>query len=376
MIKPESFKAIYADIKKAKSAPSLISFEESILDYVSEINPKDRLFHGIYDKMEELKNNYRDVFDCDYGNRQLWFRGQQDGGNALLPPLLWEGKKGTLTNAIKGRMRDFRYMAASTGESEQADRSNADCLAMMQHYGAGTNLLGFTENVQEALFCAFRKYMEFLENGRMSDSKTHLPALYIFCPELYNYALSQLAGDFSEDYYKDHSKEMALYQLMRSFKDQESLPYLSGFGMEIPFTLFLGEEKEPLSGFRSTALTIEKFPVAVHIAQPHSPVRTLANCFLAYNCYVEYPSKKEKISIDGVRLENLSLEEIQRLYLSKRGNNKPFLYKLWLTIESPEDGIFSAKQLEIFGNIRKKEDVTLEQVGKRVAERYRKIEKV
>jgi hypothetical protein len=115
----------------------------------------------------ELVNSFIERNRCKY---PLWYRGQSDSQKPPIPSILRD-------NYVKHEFeitREFRLKAPAFGDTPETRRLD-QWLILMQHFGAPTRLLDWTESPLAALFFAIEK---FYFDGNIDS----IPAIWILNP--------------------------------------------------------------------------------------------------------------------------------------------------------------------------------------------------
>lgn len=253
-------------------------------------------------QMTTAAENLKGAYTAEKPNRngeecKLWYRGQQNGKLPLLPPLLREKK-------LKESCGEWEKCPADTmGDELQDSSQNTDAgqLALLQHGGKETTLLGFTEDPRDALYYAFKKYMsEPMSNQDVATENK--PALWIFSPELYNRALQRMLEKETVD--NMYGGEADIASWIKNLGDAP--PYLKNCS-EDPDRFFLqryvkGRQNDDRGegicnlfnqGENQDKWNIPKHPVAVFISDVSTSGKTKASCFVAYNSHIIYTLYKK-----------------------------------------------------------------------------------
>lgn len=127
----------------------------SVASYVDFVSAFRRGFGGA-DERADLFRPYGET-DRELGDRLgVWFRGQSRINWALLPSLhrLPRAESVGLADVEEFIIRQFSSLAVA--QSGEQPRSRSEWMVTMQHYGAPTRLLDWTENALVALYLAAR----------------------------------------------------------------------------------------------------------------------------------------------------------------------------------------------------------------------------
>ena len=136
------------------------------------------------------KKNNKDEESNVYYN--AWFRGHRDSRHKLIPTIYrkftdnknikFNGRNwGELEQTEKKLLTRFRCEAFHKIDNNFT-KNEYMMFSVMQHYGASTRLLDFTESLQIAIFFALEK---FIENPSIKIDG--LPCLWVFIPKLFKH---------------------------------------------------------------------------------------------------------------------------------------------------------------------------------------------
>ena len=132
----------------------------------------------------------------------IWYRGQQSAKYKLIPSIMRKYKgaverlqgskndkpKLSLMQLLRQEYDEFKFRADGTIEAfDRTGYTEADYIALMQHYSVSSNFLDWTEDALSALYFALEGFLD----NKVEKTAT-AAALYIFSPGLYNRARLQL----------------------------------------------------------------------------------------------------------------------------------------------------------------------------------------
>ncbi len=343
----------------------VIGFENYIWKYkVKSVAELAQLTADIATTLDE--SNYRVLGKNIY---PIWYRGHQSEKYKLLPSIMrkYKEKKAkyknpddfTLLGFLRQEYEEFKFR--SDGMPESIDRTaytNSDYIALMQHYGAPSNFLDWTEDALSALYFALEGFLDQKVKSPDADA-----ALYIFSPALYNFA----RGKMIAFYQNEDKRKNAIEKDVVTIAKQEGIPNLAvsyNFGNYDMYEF--GNQMYNLDGVEKyDANDAEKnrwvyyMPLAVYVSRLNRRIRAQSGIFLAYNIYTG-PDEKT----DG--FDYVSLESIQETYLERWKEDRtvrPFLYK----IEIEETGRKKiADWVKAFGMTKEKCYPELSSVGERM----------
>lgn len=288
----------------------------------------EELARKIKSTIDLLKASVRRILGVQ--DLSVWYRGQENEKYPLLPSI---ARRTTI------KKRQFNYLAQyqrylfgqfkfrSDGTAEMQDRSHfetSDYLALMQHYGARTNLMDWSENAFTGLYFALESVLTHTVNEAKSDA-----ALWIFSPQLYNdarkYMITTEAG-------REACAEPSFKASMKTIEGYDGMiPNISVEQNEKIYDMFLlgnieyetankygyTEEKQ-LSGHSEMAY----LPIAAYTSRLNPRIKAQSGIFVAFNLYT-MPSQLTEY-------DYMALDNIQKYYLEQceRPNKEPFLYKI------------------------------------------------
>lgn len=298
----------------------------------------------------------------------IWYRGHQSEKYVLIPSVMRkykDAKNKSLNNKmfsldifLKQEYEEFKYRADGTQEAiERTAYKDADYLALMQHYGVPSNLLDWTEDAMSALYFALESFLDDEKPEINEDA-----ALYMFSPELYNYARVRIVEE--ERCQEPYRKVRVDYDYMNG-TIQEGIPNLTTeYNAERFYMYLLG--KDCIKGIdlfiadsQTRKLAMNYYlPLAVYVSKLNRRIQAQSGIFTAFHIYTS-PD-------DNDSFDYMSLENVQEMYLknfSDKDKVCPFLYKIKIE-KSVREKI--AKWVKTFGMTKEKCYPELENIGKRI----------
>lgn len=284
-----------------------------------------------------------------------WFRGCKNATFDILPSIMVHfldniaakdfrdtiNAIGTLADYQRRLLEAFKFRADGAPEllnSHQYQR--LDYLALMQHYGQFTGLLDWSEDAYSSLYFALEKFVDD-PRKKLGDDKNEdeAAALYILDPMLYNLArkkMLQTLNTIPEEY-------------RRTLEGGDGyVPNLSLSDNREKFSLFIpgGHVNSPAKRYHSVStppqetelddIAIDELynlPLAIYTSRLNPRLRAQSGIFLSYNLrsvpvWPESVPKPNDTIASANLFHYLSLETIQRYYLSKFYAAEPFLLKV------------------------------------------------
>ena len=210
-----------------------------------------------------------------------------------------------------------------------------------------------------ALYYAFRKYLERPESAECNEA-SEKPALFILSPTLYNRALKEMLGEETGNpAYTGEPETASLIKFLGT-----SPPNL--INIEVTSTssrrFFLSRDEDARGGenegkgiknfFNQDQWDVPKYPIAVCVRGESPSANEETLCFVAYNSFISY---------DLYCKSYTDLEAIQKEFLAGAGDREPFMYKVEFQMQTKEDGLMYAKQLNVLDT-----SIVREKGGRRV----------
>lgn len=282
---------------------------------------------------------------------QIWYRGQTTENYSLCPTAYRAFKDNsdirkvykTFCGYQRSMFEYFKTLADGAPEIPfYGDFSQADYVALMQHYGLNTNLLDFSENAFIALYLALKYYSAeeamdakkyMVEEGcldKFIKKKQGNVVLYLFSPALYNkWRADTIKAKIEENVLSaDEQKTMAqVYGLEATYDLHGFIPNVSSLHSETLFSRYIfGNDclDEVNSICDADGNTIPALPIALWTPRLNHRIRTQSGSFVAFDLYED--------------IENCdnSLESIQNAELSTPGKKNPciFLYRIVIDKEA------------------------------------------
>ena len=296
------------------------------VNYTYEIN-------GIEELCNAIKNISQSFMERDqkfYGDKahNLWYRGQASITYKLLPSAMRrldgtvQGSK-ELRKYQRDKYEEFKFRLDDA--SEQIDTSSytsCDYLALMQHYGAPTVYLDWSENAITALYFALEAY---IDPQKAAEKNQQDAVLYIMHPNFYNEARKELMGKVSSF----SGKKLDADVRETCNENTKTLPNLSVHYNQAKYYMFLlGEIDEiniPDQPLKEEKLVEDSdsllyLPLAIYSSRANMRVRNQYGMFMAFNLFTP-PDKKEKFNY-------MAVEKIQEAYLKICKDKEPFMYKV------------------------------------------------
>ncbi len=323
---------------------------EKSIGYPIWMNPDDRLDHEKFSytyevkTIEELCNAIRKVsvyFEKrdkeEYVNKScnLWYRGHQSDQYKLLPSAMrrWGATSNhceTLREYQRAKYEEFKFRMDDASEViDTSAYTDCDYLALMQHYGAPTIYLDWSENAIAALYFALEAY---IDTKKSSEKNSEDAVLYIVHPNLYNKARNELMDTVTRNSGKPLERDMQLTKQRKT----DNLPNLSvEYNRSKHYMFLLGETDcdniPDINDKESVALkkgegALLYLPLAIYSSRANMRIRNQYGMFMAFNIFTP-PDKL-------VKFEYMALEEIQQTYLEVFKDKEPFMYKVIIKNES------------------------------------------
>lgn len=196
--------------------------------------------------------------------------------------------------------------------------SDADYVALMQHYGVDTNLIDFTDNAFIALYLALKYYSKEDRNTRNHRDC----AIYLLNPVVYNrYRRNMLLEQIELMNLSEEKKAgaMKIYGIEDDDTGFGLVPNISlGHNADLYARYILGNSQlDKQSHYELSGEKIKALPVAIWTPRLNNRIRTQSGSFVAYDLYAD------------VMDESYTLERLQDEEISKHPEDPCiFLYKL------------------------------------------------
>lgn len=272
-------------------------------------------------------------------NHNLWYRGHQKQEYKLLPSAMRKYK--TVSNTHKNlcdfqrkAYEEFRFRAdASADQIDKAGYTDCDYLALMQHYGAPTIYMDWSESAIQALYFALEAYIDPKKSNEQNDENA---ILYVLHPNLYNKArdeIMKIAFEEDSDSELDHMMKSTLQ------KNTGGLPNLSVDYNKKKYAMFLLGEKEKGLGMgkpkrkeikalydEEEKLRLLYLPLAIYSSRANVRIQAQFGMFTAFNIYTQ-PSGNQNF-------DYMAFESIQEFYLDYFKDAQPFMYSIVIRSDS------------------------------------------
>lgn len=308
-------------------------------NYEYKVNGTLELFQII----EKISENFSRQNIEIYGNdrREIWYRGQSKSSHVLLPSAMrkyvdMRRNVDTLLEYQIDTYGEFKFRMDNSSERvEKAGYAVCDYLALMQHYGAPTIYMDWSENALWSLYFALEEYIDpkKKQERHMEDA-----ALFMLHPNLYNEARDQLMKLVNP--YANTPLNNNLHKTMQN--NTNSLPNLSlEHNREKYYMFLLGSREESANDIANltgqyTGLQdpngkelLFYLPLAIYASRANARVRAQHGMFMAFNVL-------SPLSRSG-DFKYMALEEIQDLYLETFKGSSPFMYKIVIRSNCKEE---------------------------------------
>ena len=205
-------------------------------------------------------------FKVDKNNRfKLWFRGQQNFDDKLIPPIFRQGKD--YGNKLYEESNMFHEFLILSDAQTFNTKSTFEKLVLMQHYGIPTRLLDWSENMLVGLFFALYKKDQYGYYFEISGDS----ALYILDPISINVQIKNEKGKPLKGMFKDGIDEVIIranLSFVNSIKEYSELTEIKDWATKHKLSLDISENK---NSFEDAILqTRLEQPIAVFPKQNNS----------------------------------------------------------------------------------------------------------
>ncbi len=300
------------------------------------------------------------------GEHPIWYRGHEREEYQLIPSIMrkYKDKKIELSNAdnfyidtfLKQEYEEFKFRTDGSAEAmERTAYTEADYIALMQHYCTPTHFLDWTEDALSALYFALEGFLDV----KVPEKKGNA-ALYIFSPELYNYARCKML--YAKRNISDN--KTSIEEAVVKNTCISNIPNITVSYNREPFFMFLlGKKNFGTAGsYDEGSKQKEKWkyymPMAVYVSRLNERIRAQSGIFLAYNIYTGPDIRNEFHYID---LEKIQTEYLKQYYGDE--DTHPFLYKVIIKEAYRKD---IAKWVKTFGMTKEKCYPELSNIGERI----------
>lgn len=336
---------------------------EELLFYIQHLTGKlkeQEALHGI-------TNNGNDPM--------IWFRGQSNETYLLYPLSMRKyervHKSGfTLRNYHQSNYEEFKFRADGTPEMPVGVRfTQSDYIALMQHYGAPSNFLDWTDDAFTSLYMAL-KY--FSGSSGADKSKQHNVVLYIFAPRVYNTVRTESISRLKRSFFPWYRR----YPFFESLYDSKNyysslIPNLSVKENEARFQSFLlgdvgfdefvhkKKRSRDYASYQDDSNKALFMPLAILTSRLNPRIRTQNGNFVAFNLYtpekpekiISYESKhgilhlaRKKVLFRHCSLDRIQEEKCKNTYKDPKKRDI-FLYRIVIDKECCEDVVKWLKSL-------------------------------
>lgn len=285
---------------------------------------------GLCEVIKGISEHFAKLNLKKYGDNRcgLWYRGHQDSSYKLLPSAMRKyvrqsGDYRSLRDYQRDAYEQFKFRMDDASEKiEKTGYTDCDYLALMQHYGAPTIYMDWTENAFSAMYFALEAY---IDPAKKKEQNKKNAALYILNPNLYNEARNQMMALVS-----DSGRELDRLMQDTKINNTCSLPNLSVAYNRDRFEMFLlGDVNKSCivesKNERINELSVKGkeerllyLPLSIYASRTNNRIRAQSGMFMAYNIFTE-PSEKKYF-------DYMALEKVQEFYLQQFKDESPFLY--------------------------------------------------
>lgn len=301
-----------------------------------------------YENFKKQESNCGILADSNKKEPMIWFRGQSNEKYMLYPTgmrkfeSLHKSYYTSLSSYHQSNYEEFKFRADGSAEMPVGIRfTKSDYIAMMQHYGAPSNFLDWTEDAFTSLYMALKYFID----NKPKDQRNVV--LYIFDPAFYNYIRKSCLKTLLDGYNYDSLWCQGCKPLedlcIKESHYSTLIPNLSVAENEKRFQAFLqGDVKfdqfyDSLGSKPSEKLKFEKeyrdennralfMPMAIFTSRLNPRIRTQNGNFIAFNLYTPKDNTENPF-------QHCALENIQ----SKKLSQGIFLYKIVIDKDSCND---------------------------------------
>lgn len=290
---------------------------------------------GLCDKIKQISDHFEKLNKKYFGskNMPLWYRGHQNYEYKLLPTAMRNyaqhaQENNSLRDFQRGAYEEFRFRIDNASEKiEKSGYTECDYLALMQHYGAPTIYMDWTENAISALYFALEAFIDPKKKDFQNDKDA---VLYILHPQLYNRARNEIMNQVKID------SGRILDQMMKEsiLSNTYNLPNLSVNYNKEKFGMFLlgdvndnniivkprDTEIQRLSMADGEKENLLYLPLAIYASRANERVKAQSGMFMAFNIFT-MPSRKKYF-------DYMALEKVQEFYLKNITGAFPFMYTI------------------------------------------------
>lgn len=280
---------------------------------------------------ETFSKQDRHVYKNKNLNHNLWYRGHQKEEYKLLPTAMRRYK--TVSNTYKSLFfyqrkayEEFKFRAdTSSDHIDKTGFTDCDYLALMQHYGAPTIYMDWSESAIQALYFALEAYIDPKKANEQNDKNA---ILYILHPNLYNKARNEIMKISFEE-----GTDRKLDELMEKTiqENTDRLPNLSVDYNKDTYAMFLLGRNEDESSIKKPKLKridtlydeeekerLLYLPLAIYSSRANARIRAQFGMFTAFNIYTQPRMNQD--------FDYMAFEAIQEFYLDYFKDARPFMY--------------------------------------------------
>ena len=245
--------------------------------------------------IQELKAEFGD----NKPYNQIWYRGETNTGYYLEPTLLRNLKdKENHDNTCKNTRERYEFFKTQCDGSPEVafygDYTQADYLALMQHYGIETNLLDFTDNAFIALYLALKYFSdeEKIDCLKQAREKQRSVVLWMFSPALYNLYRQRILENYLDERIQGDDTDLDIKTRGRELFGLENtnlngvIPNLSIPRNEKLYARYIFGESWMDERYKN-GLDNQVPPLAVWTPRLNHRIRAQSGSFVAFDVYAD-----------------------------------------------------------------------------------------
>ncbi len=335
-----------------KCPPTLVN---SLCDYkwIKSLDNAFELHNQLSYAVQILRESHQRVF---HGTETYhpWFRGCRNVTFDILPSIMvhfldniaakyFTGKNaaGTLSDYQRTLLEEFKFRADGAPEMLNGHQyQRLDYLTLMQHYGQYTGLLDWSEDAYTSLYFALEKFVDDPRKTIKGDKEEdEAAALYIMDPMLYNLArkkMLQTLNTMPEEYKITlEGGDGYIPNLSLSDNRERFSLFIPGGHVNAPSKLYHSVLSQPQETELADVAIDELYnlPLAIITSRLNPRLRAQSGIFLSYNLrsvpvWSQSGSNSNSTIASAKLFHYLSLESIQRYYLSNFPSAEPFFLKI------------------------------------------------
>lgn len=275
-------------------------------------------------------------------NAEIWYRGHEINKWSLMPNLLRKNTdERTLAEIQRENVEKFKAVYRNVDFAESfRPMETIELLTIMQHYGAKTNLLDWSQDAISALYFSLRNIVD--DNIDKIDSKEldywlNSPAeLYLFSPLIYNRAMRKVLIYKKKTRGRKWKKQ---YRVLRKLEED----IIRVWGNEIPY-ISMKEYESHYDAYVCGNLSVENaishlpfsddvssfLPIAILTPKVYPRVKAQSGRFLAYNLYAKKCGSEDPYDyLDLNKLQEIFIEKFKKMGCADL-RECVFLYKIIL----------------------------------------------